>query len=119
MGGTHCSAMVMRRQGQVLVGHVNWDSYLSMLRIVKWFDLPLPNAAARTVVFDSYPGVLYSETDFYRTSAGLTVTETSIDNLNSELWIHTTPQTMLTWARSMLANRLARTGDEWTAVQLR
>ena len=61
-------------------------------------------------------GVLYSETDFYRTSAGLTITETSLDNENAELWSVVNPQTMLQWARPMLANRLASTGDEWTEV---
>jgi len=119
--GTHCSAMVARLPAdggaEVAVAHTNWDSYQSMLRVIKHFDLALPGSAATRIVMDSYPGVLYSETDFYRTSAGLTITETSIDNLNPALWVHTTPHTMLTWARAMVANRLASTAEEWTTIQ--
>ena len=32
------------------------DSYISMLRVVKHFEMPLPGAAAVHVVMDSYPG---------------------------------------------------------------
>merc|ERR1711865_1067101 len=53
------------------------------------------------------------------TSAGLTITETSLDNQNSDLWSLVVPQTMLTWARAMLANRLASNGDEWTEIASR
>jgi len=117
----HCSAMVkISPDGQELwTAHTNWDDYRAMLRVIKHFDLPLPNVAANRIAFDSYPGGLSSMTDFYRTSAGLTVTETSMNVENDELWNHVTPKSMLTWARAMLANRLAGTGDDWTSINLK
>eukprot|EP01043_Picozoa_sp_COSAG02_P054622 COSAG02_NODE_6214_length_3720_cov_1.825186_2_plen_416_part_00 len=85
---THCSALVqLSPDGDDLwLAHANWDTYQSMLRVVKYLDMPLPNAAARSMSFDSYPGALSSMTDFYRTSAGLTVTETTLDQDNPKLW---------------------------------
>lgn len=118
---SHCSAMVALspKRDQLWVGHVNWDTYVSMLRMVKYIEMELPHAKASRVVFDSYPGNLYSETDFYRTSAGLTVTETSIDILNTSLFSSITPHSVLSWARAMVANRLADTAASWIATQLR
>eukprot|EP00656_Telonema_subtile_P016755 TRINITY_DN18880_c0_g1_i1.p1 TRINITY_DN18880_c0_g1~~TRINITY_DN18880_c0_g1_i1.p1 ORF type:complete len:537 (+),score=49.71 TRINITY_DN18880_c0_g1_i1:73-1683(+) len=120
-GMSHCSAMVALspERDELWVGHVNWDSYVTMLRMVKYVEMHLPHAKAARVSMDSYPGNLYSETDFYRTSAGLTVTETSIDVLNSSLFSLVHPQSMLSWARAMLANRLSDTAADWIATQLK
>ena len=115
---THCSALVQLSPGadDLFIAHVNWDSYQSMLRIIKYLDMPLPNAKARRMSFDSYPGSLSSMSDFYRTSAGLTVTETTLDMDNPSLWPKVTPESIMVWMRGMLANRLASSGDEWTDI---
>jgi hypothetical protein len=58
--------------------------------------------------------VLNSGDDFYVTSAGLVVQETTIGNSNPTLVQQfVTPLTLMEWLRNMLANRLARTGLEW------
>jgi hypothetical protein len=118
---THCSALVQLSPSghELFVAHANWDTYRSMLRVVKYLDMPLPNATARRMSFDSYPGALSSMTDWYRTSAGLTVTETTIDVQNPKLWPHVQPESVLVWMRGMLANRLASSGDEWTELSTR
>ncbi len=42
--------------------------------------------------------------------------ETTIDNNNVTLWQYVTPSSVLEWARSMVASRLATTGEEWTST---
>jgi hypothetical protein len=70
----------------------------------------------RRIAFSSYPGNLFSTDDWYTTSAGLAVTETTIDNHNTTLWQHVLPTSVLTWLRTMVANRLAKTGPDWAAA---
>ena len=48
------------------------------------------------------------------------IVETTIENDNSHLVRKfVKPDTMLTWARSMLATRLATSGADWTEISLR
>lgn len=70
------------------------------------------------IAFSSYPATSYSADDFYAISSGLAVVETTISNNNATLWQYVQPNTVLDWARSMVANRLARTGPEWAHVFL-
>jgi len=43
----------------------------------------------------------------------LTVTETTIDNYNDDLYKNIQPQSVPEWMRIIIANRLANTGREW------
>ncbi|CAE8637957.1 unnamed protein product, partial [Polarella glacialis] len=115
----HCSALIQLAPNlaDLWVTHATWDSYRAMLRMVKYLDMPLPGVAARRMVFTANPSNLYSADDFYELDTGLTVLETSITNYNSSLWAEIKPQTLMTWVRAMVANRLARTGEEWTEIQ--
>jgi len=117
----HCSALVQVAPGNsdLWVGHVTWDEYRGMLRIVKYLDMPLPGAAVRRMSFTSTPGALSSGDDWYVTDQDLTVLETTISNYNRTLWQRVQPDTLLTWVRAMVANRLATTGKQWTELQLR
>jgi len=117
----HCSALIQCAPGNsdIWVGHSTWDGYRAMLRVVKNVDMPLPGVSARKLSFTSNPGSLYSADDFYVTDTGLAVIETSISNHNNSLWMMIKPESVFTWARTMVANRLARTGAEWTELQVR
>jgi hypothetical protein len=117
----HCSVMVKTSPDlqDLWVSHATWDVYRNMLRMIKYMDLPLPGARARRVSFSSFPGSLYSTDGFHVTSAGLTVVETTISNYNRTLWKGVSPNTVMTWARAMVANRLGTSGDTWTEYQLR
>jgi hypothetical protein len=100
-----------------------------MTRIFKMYDLPYSfsstgsTSATETAVvpgsriaFSSYPGNLFSTDDWYTLSSGLAVTETTIDNHNTTLWKHVVPTgTVLTWIRTMVANRLATNGPDWAS----
>jgi len=117
----HCSALIQCAPGNtdLYVGHATWDSYRSMIRLVKHLDMPLPGSLSRRMVFTCGPGSLYSADDFYVLDTGLAVLETSLSVHNTTLWWSVKPESMLTWARAMVANRLAHTGDEWTDLATR
>ena len=54
--------------------------------------------------------------DWYTTSAGLVITETTIKNNNATLWQYVVPETVPDWTRNMVANRLATSGESWSDV---
>jgi len=120
-----CSALVRLLPGNsdLLVSHDTWNSYQSMLRVLKSYSLPYHTrhggdqvVAGRQLTFSGYPGVIYSGDDFTLTSSGLTVLETTIGNSNPELWQFLSHNTVLEGVRSMVATRLASDGEGWTEV---
>jgi len=70
-----------------------------MLRVIKRYNLAYkvsadPGAAtvpAAEISFSSYPGMIHSMDDWYVLSSGLLVTETTIENYNTELWKNVKP----------------------------
>lgn len=89
-----------------------------MLRIYKNYNFPLNNTEAGTVAseiaFSSYPGVLSSIDDFYITSQKLNVIETTNGYYDNSLNAFVVPESLLSWVRIMVANRLSKTGFDWT-----
>ena len=62
-------------------------------------------------------GALTSIDDFYILSSGLVIQETSITNINSELWKYIRPENIvLQFIRNLVANRLAESGEEWSQI---
>ena len=71
---------------------------------------------SKVVAFSSYPGSLSSVDDFYYTDSNLVVMETTNSNLNDTLYDLLNPNTLLTWVRVILANRLASSGEDWLEI---
>ena len=78
--------------------------------------LSAPHTASAAVAFSAYPGTLASIDDMYVTSAGLFVTETTNDVFNVSLYALLTPQSVTSWVRAVVANRVAADGPEWADV---
>ncbi|KAG9487096.1 hypothetical protein GDO78_007134 [Eleutherodactylus coqui] len=126
LGTGSCSALIKLLPGNkdLLVSHVTWNTYQSMLRIVKKYTLPFSsNTKGGSVVpgfvqtFSSYPGTIFSGDDFYILSSGLVTLETTIGNSNPDLWKYIQPQnSVLEWLRNVVANRLATSGKEWADI---
>ncbi|XP_039188557.1 putative phospholipase B-like 2 [Crotalus tigris] len=126
LGSGSCSALIKLLPGNhdLLVSHVTWNNYEAMLRILKKYTLPfrtLPHGdttiPGHTQAFSSYPGTIFSGDDFYVLSSGLVSLETTIGNSNSDLWkFIKADNSVLEWLRNIVANRLARTGEEWAAI---
>ena len=125
LGSGSCSALikVLPNNTNMFFSHDTWSVYNTMLRINKRYDFqfrmtsdanskPIPG---RTISFSSYPGSIFSGDDFYLSSAGLAIMETTIGNSNASLWNDVKPQgQVLEWMRNIVANRLAASGKEWT-----
>jgi len=101
-------------------GHTAWFIYPSMLRISKYYNFPLnnPSTASPLVTFSSYPGFLESLDDFYITTQRLIVIETSNSIFNTSLYsyVRNNHNVILSWQRTLLANRMAHTSKEWAEV---
>ncbi|XP_077509297.1 putative phospholipase B-like 2 [Amblyomma americanum] len=124
-----CTALVklVGNYEDIYIAHNSWFLYRSMLRIQKKYTFPWhykPSSTGpdgiipgHTLTMSSYAGNIVSLDDFYLTSAGLVVTETSTLNANPDLWLSLDPELApLTWVRGMVATRLARSGREWVDI---
>ena len=122
-----CSALVkiLPNNEDLYVAHDTWNSYQSMLRMLKKYDFgfhwtisPKSKVVPGQVLsFSGYPGIIYSGDDFTLSSSGLAITETTIGNSNKDLWKFVKPHgQILEGFRSMVANRLARNGKMWSKI---
>ena len=92
LGSGSCSALIKILPGNqdLYVAHDTWNSYQSMLRMLKKYDFAYHWTSEEThsrghktvpgqvLSFSGYPGVIYSGDDFTLSSAGLAITETTI-----------------------------------------
>jgi hypothetical protein len=112
---THCSALIKASADlkDLFVAHNTWWAYSTMTRIYKQYTFGYSNVASNTISFSSYPGNTVSNDDFYLTSAGLAVIETTNELFDRERYKLITPESMLCWHRTYIANLLSNTGPEW------
>ena len=129
-GSGSCSALVkmLPKNEDLFVSHVTWNSYQSMLRVLKKYSFGLHYTDSlnnnyrlvpgQEISFSGYPGVIYSGDDFSLISPShLAVMETTIGNSNKELWKYIHPKgQILEGIRSIVANRLAQSGSKWTKI---
>lgn len=118
--GSHCSVLIKLTDdyGDLFAGHTTWSQYAYMLRIYKSYVLNFKSVpqAANQVQFSGYPATLTSIDDWYLTSAQLMVTETTNGFFNASLKALIKPQSLLSWVRAGIANRMASGGQEWSQV---
>lgn len=122
-----CSALIRILPGfrDLVWGHATWDSYNVMNRIFKHIELPAPSSSStaapaannrRKVSMSSFPGYLTSVDDWYMTDAGLGVMETTNGVFDPSLYALVTPESVLCWLRSSIANLVATDGETWAAT---
>jgi hypothetical protein len=116
----HCSSLVkLSADGQELfAAHEMWSSFSQMIETYKSYNFPLTLASTKSkkVSFSSYPGYISSEDDFYITDSGFTVMETTNAIMNMSLYDRLTPQTLMSWIRVVVANRMAQNGSDWARI---
>lgn len=121
---TRCSALVraLPDLSDIFASHATWWNYGTMLRVYKLFNLPIPTVDADGNIsgiervrqgFSSYPGVLSSQDDFYVTSRGMALLQTTNSVFNVSLYQAVKPESLLSWHRVRLANELSTSGPEW------
>jgi hypothetical protein len=131
MSKSHCSAIIKVIKDEnfpnqikdVLIGHTTWDSFSEMHRIFKnykfaytMYDNIRKNS---NISFSSYPGTLTSTDDFYVLNKKIVVTETTLEMLDRTLYESKIPMAeehVPNYIRISVANRLSKTGKEWTEI---
>eukprot|EP01134_Creolimax_fragrantissima_P003660 CFRG3660T1 len=124
-----CSALVkvLPDKSDIFFGHATWDHFQLMVRQLKTYNFKMQcspySVAARTceryrkdITFSSTPGFLWSLDDFYLTSAGLFVMETSNTNFNETLSHSITHKSVPCWIRGSVANLLSESAEEWVKL---
>ena len=118
---SHCSAIfkVADDFSDIWFGHNTWTTYNKLIRIYKEYKY-VPNSKfpvkAQTVTMSSYPAAVNSQDDFYITGAYLYVGETTNGIQDLTLFDLLTPNSLMCWMRTMVANRLADDGYSWTQI---
>ena len=116
----HCSGMIKLKYdlSDVFFGHNSWYYLNMMTRIFKEYNFNFNDKSIKThnVMFSSYPGSLASNDDFYYTSKGLVVIETTNSNYNSSCYDLITEESLLCWQRVQISNRMSQSAKEWTEV---
>lgn len=117
---THCSSLIKVAPdfSDIWFGHNTWTNFSSMMRIFKEYRFVSNEKTekSKVVAFSGYPGVLTSIDDFYITDQDLFITETTNSIFDTKLYDLLTPRSLLTWLRSILANRLSDNAQMWTDV---
>ena len=118
---SHCSAIfkVADDFSDVWFGHNTWTTFNKLIRIYKEYKY-VPNSKfpvkAQTVTMSSYPAAVNSQDDFYITGAYLYVGETTNGIEDLTLFDLLTPDTLMCWMRTMVANRLSDDAYSWTQI---
>ena len=116
----HCSALFKTKcdLSDIFFGHNSWYYFNMMSKIFKEYNLNYNDRSinAHNVMFSSYPGSIVSNDDFYLTSKGLIVIETTNMNYNESSYDLITEESLLCWQRVQLSNRMAKTSKEWTEI---
>ncbi len=117
---SHCSALIKLADdySDIWFGHNTWHTYTSMIRIFKEYRFVSNKRTekSKTIAFSSYPGSLSSIDDFYYLESKLLVMETTNLIFNFTLYKDVSANSLLTWVRVMIANRLASSAEEWTNI---
>lgn len=113
----HCSSLIKvpSDYSELYSSHTTWGSYYTMLRIFKRIIIPDVWAPfGYDIYYSGYPGIITSDDDYFLIKpSNLVVTETTNSIINMSLYSQVKPTTLLYWVRSMVANRLANSGQEW------
>ena len=113
---THCSALfkVNNDLSELYFGHNTWNTYYSAIRIIKEYNLNYNNkwVKSKNIIFTSYPATMSSLDDFYTTSHGLVVIETTNIFYNDTLYKEIIPESLFTCERVMISNRISNSSKE-------
>jgi hypothetical protein len=114
----HCSVLVKIAAdfSNVFFGHNTWLNFSSMTRIFKEIRLVTNKQMSYSSVFSSYPGNISSNDDFYITDTDLYISETTHSIFNESLYKKLQPESVMTWQRAVVANRLSLSGPDWVKI---
>ena len=109
----HCSALIRVTDNDLYFAHDAWYTPSTMLRQFKVY------AFDSVVAMVSYPGMIFSFDDWYMTSKGMAVTETTNGIPNTAIYmdyVQHGQQTVSEFLRTMIATYLSETSPQWHAT---
>lgn len=111
---SHCTAFIKMKEDytDLWFGHNSWWNYTFMTRIMKTYTFNY-NSKTQSSTFSSYPATLSSVDDFYVLSSNLVVIETTNPVYNNKLFDLLTPNSLLCWHRTLIANLVAVGAQDW------
>lgn len=111
----NCNAYVSLSERGLFLAHSTHNRYSFLLRITKTWSFPRKGVPLQSVSFSSRPGDLISKDDFFILSSGLRVMETTLVNFNRSNIFEVSPLTAPSWIRTLVANHLSSTPEEWVS----
>ncbi|KAK5574496.1 hypothetical protein RB653_009749 [Dictyostelium firmibasis] len=112
----HCSGLIKLTDDltELYSAHTSWSGYIDMLRIFKSYNFKFSTTSkSKLTLFSGYPATLASLDDFYLLDTRMVVLETTNGLNNNDLYYLIRPESVLTWMRVIIANRLASGGQSW------
>ena len=117
---SHCSALVKLAEdsSDIWFGHNTWNHFYTMIRIFKEYRFVSNKGGekCKTVAFPSYPATLFSLDDYYYLDSNLLVFETTNKIYGIDLFKSMSPNSLFTWVREILSNRLASSAKDWAEI---
>jgi len=116
---SHCSSLVKVASdlSDIFAGHTTWEGYCEMVRVFKTYNLSISvDQSSQVVMFSGYPGSLSSVDDYYQMDTKLVVMETTNGIMNNSLYSAVTPNSVLSWIRAIVSNKMASNGKEWVSI---
>lgn len=115
---SHCSSFVriLDDMSDFITAQATWQSFTFALRIFKTLTFRYSGVVMQTIQFSSYPATFVSTDDFHVLDSQLVVMETSLNVFNMSVYVHVVPESLLSWVRVMVSNRLATGGASWQSL---
>lgn len=113
---SRCSALLKWTGSDFFVGHSTWEDFNEMNRMFKTVKTHFKRFPNLSVSFSGYPAMISSSDDYFITSHGLVITETTISMLDPAVYeTHVKADgSIVTWLRSLVASRISKSAQEWT-----
>ena len=106
-----CTGLVKVTSDDLYVAHTTWTRYKTMLRMYKTYKFET------AVTMSGYGGLIESKDDWYITSSGLAIFETTNPADNVTLFqLYVLPHTISEFLRVTAASYLATTSQEWVRL---
>jgi hypothetical protein len=117
----HCTGLVRLADdySDIYFAHDAWSDLRELHGQLKEYDLKLKAFTSDRLVLSTRVGKISSYDDFYITSHGLYVTETTMNNYNDTLYDLVRPQSVFTWLRAVHACWNATSGRDWGETFIR
>lgn len=111
----HASAIMKLTQihDEIFLTHISWNSYNTLLRIIKKYNYIIPNNNKVALSFTGHPGTIHSVDGFYALERGVSILSSSLEIMNRAALDAIKAEGIPTWMRVMIAHTSAVDAGTW------